>query len=129
MIISPEIIDTEVSEVPEVLDYRNWFRYEMKVMSPNNDGKIIDRRTKSIGSGGEQAVPNYLLVMTIAHFLYEGSGVHLRTLLFDEAFYGIDAGRRDQAYGGLPPIWICNFLLPLRTKTALSAKLSTPHRC
>ena len=94
-----EIIDTEVSQVPEVLDYRNWYRYEMKVMSPNNDGKIIDRRIKSIGSGGEQGVPNYLLVLTIAHFLYEGSGVHLRTLLFDEAFYGIDAGRRDQLMG------------------------------
>ncbi len=59
----------------------------------------MDRTTKSIGSGGEQAVPNYLLILTIAHFLYRGKKVRLRTLLFDEAFYGIDAGRRDQLLG------------------------------
>lgn len=63
------------------------------------DGVVMDRRTKSIGSGGEQAVPNYLLILTIAHFLYQRKKIRLPALLFDEAFYGIDAGRRDQLLG------------------------------
>ncbi len=94
-----EIINTEVGAIPEELDYRNWYRYEMEVAATGDQGVVMDRRTKSLGSGGEQAVPNYLLVLTIAHFLYHGKQVRLHTLLFDEAFYGIDAGRRDQLLG------------------------------
>ncbi|GBE29456.1 recombination protein F [bacterium BMS3Bbin04] len=61
---------------------------------------VMDRKTKSLGSGGEQAVPNYLLILTVAHLLYEGNDpLRLHVLLFDEAFYGIDAGRRDQLLG------------------------------
>ncbi len=94
-----EIIAAEVGEIPEILDYRNWYHYDMRVTTPGHDGKVMDRHIKSIGSGGEQAVPNYLLILTIAHFLYHGSDIKLYTLLFDEAFYGIDAQRRDQLMG------------------------------
>lgn len=94
-----EIINTEVGAIPEELDYRNWYSYEMEVAASGDQGVVMDRRTKGMGSGGEQAVPNYLLVLTIAHFLYHGKKVKLHTLLFDEAFYGIDAGRRDQLLG------------------------------
>jgi len=93
------IISTEVGTIPEELDYRNWYRYEMEVSTMGEQGKIMNRRNKSIGSGGEQAVPNYLLILTIAHFMYRGQKTRLHTLLFDEAFYGIDAGRRDQILG------------------------------
>lgn len=34
-----------------------------------------------------------------AHFMYRGKKMRLHALLFDEAFYGIDAGRRDQILG------------------------------
>ncbi len=71
----------------------------MVVSTLGEEGKVIDRRNKSLGSGGEQAVPNYLLILTIAHFMYRGKKTRLHTLLFDEAFYGIDAGRRDQILG------------------------------
>jgi len=94
-----DILDTEVSAVPEALDYRNWFHYDMRVHTADGEGVVMDRHTKSVGSGGEQAVPNYLLILTIADFLYHGSRAKLQTLLFDEAFYGIDAGRRDQILG------------------------------
>ena len=94
-----EIMNAETGAVPEELDYRNWYRYELEVVTLGDAGVVIDRSTKSMGSGGEQAVPNYLLVLTIAHFLYRGKKVRLHTLLFDEAFYGIDAGRRDQLLG------------------------------
>ncbi len=94
-----DIMAAEVGAVPDELDYRNWYRYELEVASLGEEGVVMDRTTKSIGSGGEQAVPNYLLILTIAHFLYRGKKVRLHTLLFDEAFYGIDAGRRDQILG------------------------------
>ncbi len=94
-----EILETEVNAVPDALDYRNWFHYDMRVSTADRDGIVMDRHTKSVGSGGEQAVPNYLLILTIADFLYHGSKARLQTLLFDEAFYGIDAGRRDQILG------------------------------
>lgn len=91
-----EIIGTEPGDMPELLDYRNWFHFELQVKTGTVDGIVMDRKTKSIGSGGEQAVPNYLLVLTIAHFLYDVPSVKLPLLLFDEAFYGIDTQRRDQ---------------------------------
>jgi hypothetical protein len=94
-----DILETEVSAVPDALDYRNWFHYDMRVRTADREGVVMDRHTKSVGSGGEQAVPNYLLILTIADFLYHGSRARLQTLLFDEAFYGIDAGRRDQILG------------------------------
>ncbi len=93
------IIATEAGSIPEELDYRNWFRYQMQVSTISDQGVVMDRKNKSIGSGGEQAVPNYLLILTIAHFLYRGKKTKIHTLLFDEAFYGIDAGRRDQILG------------------------------
>ena len=94
-----EIKGTEVGEIPPILDYRNWFRYELKVLTTGADGIVMDRKVKSIGSGGEQAVPNYLLILTIAHFLFDKDKIRLPVLIFDEAFYGIDAGRRDQLLG------------------------------
>jgi hypothetical protein len=98
-----EIMAAEVGAIPDELDYRNWYRYELEVSAIGSQdgekGVVMDRTTKSIGSGGEQAVPNYLLILTIAHFLYQGKKVRLHSLLFDEAFYGIDAGRRDQLLG------------------------------
>ena len=94
-----EIVNTEPGEIPELLDYRNWYHYEMHVYADSGAESTMDARVKSIGSGGEQAVPNYLLMLTIAHFMFTGSGIELNSLLFDEAFYGIDAQRRDQLMG------------------------------
>ncbi len=94
-----DLINTPPGAIPEILDYRNWYGYEMHVYGSSGDGAVMDSRVKSVGSGGEQAVPNYLLVLTIAHFMFSGSGIKLKTLLFDEAFYGIDAQRRDQLMG------------------------------
>lgn len=95
-----EILNAEIDEIPPIFDYRRWFRFELKVLTENEEGRVIDRKVKSIGSGGEQAVPNYLLILTVAEFLYHGgNGVDMpktSPILFDEAFYGIDAARRDQ---------------------------------
>ena len=89
------ILNTPGDGIPESLDYRNWFRYELKICSAPGGQITMDSRLKSLGSGGEQAVPNYLLILAGAHFLYANEGIRIAPLLFDEAFYGIDAGRRD----------------------------------
>jgi len=95
-----EILNAEIDAIPDIFDYRRWFRFELKVVTENEEGRVIDRKVKSMGSGGEQAVPNYLLILTVAEFLYHGGdGVEppkASPILFDEAFYGIDAARRDQ---------------------------------
>ena len=98
-----EILNTEIDAIPDVFDYRKWFRFALKVSVENDEGIVIDRKVKSMGSGGEQAVPNYLLILTVAEFLYHGGSDEERPrtapILFDEAFYGIDAARRDQLLG------------------------------
>lgn len=96
-----EILDTPADRVPPILDYRNFYRYEMLLHTEKESGRVMDTRAKSVGSGGEQAVPNYLLVITIAHLLLDkakGAQVRIRlnTILFDEAFYGIDQLRQNQ---------------------------------
>lgn len=95
-----EIMNADVDAVPPIFDYRKWFRFQLKVLVENEEGKVIDRKLKSMGSGGEQAVPNYLLILTVSEFLYHGSESSdppkVAPLLFDEAFYGIDSARRDQ---------------------------------
>ncbi len=94
------ILSAQPGEIPEMFDYRHWYEFQLKMMTRDNKGKIIDRSVKAVGSGGEQAVPNYLLILTVAAFLYQGrtgnQSLRLQPLLFDEAFYGIDAARRDQ---------------------------------
>ena len=95
-----EIMHADIDAIPDMFDYRKWFRFQLKVLVENEEGRVIDRKVKSMGSGGEQAVPNYLLILTVAEFLYHGGETtdppKTAPLLFDEAFYGIDAARRDQ---------------------------------
>lgn len=99
-----EILSTPPGRIPELLDYRNWYQYDIRVGSGANDGTVISSRVKSVGSGGEQAVPNYLLIMMIGYFLFEQDKasqdyIRINSLLFDEAFYGIDDLRREQLMG------------------------------
>lgn len=83
-------------EVPEILDYRRWFEYVLQVQS-RHEGAAQDlpRQRLRFGSTGEQAVPTYLLVLAVASLLYDRTDARLRLLLLDEAFLGIDAGRRE----------------------------------
>lgn len=83
-------------DVPEILDYRRWFEYVLQVQS-RSDGSAQDlpRQRLRFGSTGEQAVPTYLLVIAVASLLYDRTDARLRLLLLDEAFLGIDAGRRE----------------------------------
>jgi energy-coupling factor transporter ATP-binding protein EcfA2 len=83
-------------DVPALLDYRRWFDFKLRMSTTRAEGVELTERLRVIGSGGEQGVPNYLLVLSLAKLMFDAAGATLRPLLFDEAFYGIDAGRRDQ---------------------------------
>jgi hypothetical protein len=91
-----ELRGAEEGTVPEVLDYRTWFDVRIRMRRANAEGIELTRSLRVLGSGGEQGVPNYLIVFALAKLLFDSTGAALRPLLFDEAFYGIDAGRRDQ---------------------------------
>jgi uncharacterized protein YPO0396 len=92
-----ELRDAETdSDVPELLDYRRWFDYRLSMSSAGRGDVELTRELRSLGSGGEQGVPNYLLVLALAKLMFDNAEARVRPLLFDEAFYGIDAGRRDQ---------------------------------
>lgn len=82
--------------VPPLLDYRQWFEFKLRMSTTDAEGVELTHRLRQVGSGGEQGVPNYLLVLALAKLMFDAAGAAVRPLLFDEAFYGIDAGRRDQ---------------------------------
>jgi hypothetical protein len=91
-----ELRHARQGEVPEVLDYRRWFEYVLQVQSrADGTSRELSRQRLRFGSTGEQAVPTYLLVLAVASLLYDRIGARLRLLLLDEAFLGIDAGRRE----------------------------------
>ncbi len=83
-------------QVPALLDYRRWFEFKLRMSTTNAEGIELTHRLRQVGSGGEQGVPNYLLVLALAKLMFDAADAAIRPLLFDEAFYGIDAGRRDQ---------------------------------
>jgi len=83
--------------LPKFLDYRHWFDYQLHVKTVGKkDGIELTNDIRKLGSGGEQAVPNYLLIMSMSALLFNQIGSKVRVLLFDEAFYGIDSARRDE---------------------------------
>ena len=102
--------------LPSFLDYRHWFDYQLHVKVTGTEGEGIELTNdiRRLGSGGEQAVPNYLLIMAMSALLYNQIGAKIRFLLFDEAFYGIDAERREE-------------LLRFANRLGLSLVIATPE--
>ena len=110
-----ELAEVRDGEIPELLDYRRWHTYGL-TMKTLVDGEVngeadgeaeegpaaasgdveLSQTLRRVGSGGEQGVPNYLLVLALASLVFRSSRARLTPLLFDEAFYGIDAGRREE---------------------------------
>jgi uncharacterized protein YPO0396 len=83
-------------QVPALLDHRRWFEFKLRMSTTDAEGVELTHKLKQVGSGGEQGVPNYLLVLSLAKLMFDAAGATIRPLMFDEAFYGIDAGQRDQ---------------------------------
>jgi len=82
--------------LPSFLDYRQWHDFRIHMSTLDSDGVELSRERLNQGSGGEQAVPNYLLLFCLTALLYDGIGAKARLLLLDEAFYGVDHGRRTE---------------------------------
>jgi hypothetical protein len=101
--------------IPALLDYRRWFEFKLRMSTTDAEGVELTHRLRQVGSGGEQGVPNYLLVLALAKLMFDAAGAGVRPLLFDEAFYGIDAGRRDQ-------------LLHLATELGLQLLVASPDQ-
>ena len=101
--------------LPKFLDYRHWFDYQLHIKTTGAaDGMELTSDIRRLGSGGEQAVPNYLLIMAMGALLFNQIGAKIRLLLFDEAFYGIDAARRDE-------------LLRFASRLGITLVLATPE--
>jgi energy-coupling factor transporter ATP-binding protein EcfA2 len=102
--------------LPPSLDYRHWFAFGLSVAT-GDDGAFVELtgRMQAAGSGGEQAVPTYLLVLTVADFFFQRARARLKPLLLDEAFYGLDAQRRDE-------------LLAFATDLGLQLVVATPDQ-
>lgn len=39
-----EILDADVDQLPDIFDYRRWFRFRLKVLTENEEGRVIDRQ-------------------------------------------------------------------------------------
>jgi len=110
-----ELRESEPDTVPPLLDYRTWFEYKLTFRDTKSEATELTRKTRNLGSGGEQAVPNYLLVLAMAHLVFQNSRSRLRPMLFDEAFYGIDAAKRER-------------LLEFSTKLGLQLFVASPDQ-
>ncbi|MFZ5953365.1 MAG: SbcC/MukB-like Walker B domain-containing protein [Candidatus Rifleibacteriota bacterium] len=85
----------EGDSLPDFLDYRKW--HDVVLQARTGDNQVtLTRRRLSIGSGGEQSVPNYILLLSLAKVHLDHTGARFRIILMDEAFYGIDPQRRDE---------------------------------
>ncbi len=86
----------EGDNIPDFLDYRKWHDVELQASTGGGKGVTLDRNRISMGSGGEQSVPNYILLLSLAKVHLDHTGSRIRLILMDEAFYGIDSQRREQ---------------------------------
>lgn len=82
---------------PALLDYRRWFDYRLvtRATTDTTEETPWTRERRAAGSGGEQGVPNHLIVFALAKLTFDAAGARAMPLLLDEAFQGIDAGRRE----------------------------------
>ncbi|MGO9955016.1 MAG: TIGR02680 family protein [Solirubrobacteraceae bacterium] len=73
------------------LDYRNWYRFTVKVVNDAQPGKIRNLHPRLGLSQGEQRVISYLALFAAAAAYYDGIGGDCpRLLLLDDAFAKVD---------------------------------------
>ena len=89
-------LPSEGSDLPEAFDYRHWYEFQLMMGGETDEGVELKPTKARLGSGGEQAVPKYIIILAMASLLFRASESSLRVLLFDEVFYGIDKARREE---------------------------------
>lgn len=89
----PDDRSTLFQAIAKVLDYRDWFEFELKYKRANEGYQsqpLTDRRFNQF-SGGEKAIAMYLPLFAATYSRYEDAGVQCpRVITLDEAFAGID---------------------------------------
>lgn len=82
------------------LDYRPWFRFDVRYRAPGEDWKRLTRKAHGAGSGGQKAVMLHLpLFAAAAAFYASARPTAPRLVVLDEAFAGIDRPMRAQLMG------------------------------
>ncbi len=85
-----------VEAIVEQLDYRRWVDITL-LHTDDNDPRVRpwDSAVSGFGSGGEQRVPVYVLLITAAAMQFAVSNAPLRLLMHDEAFARMDQRNAD----------------------------------
>lgn len=85
-----------VEAIVDQLDYRRWVDISL-LHSDENDARVRpwDSAVSGFGSGGEQRVPVYVLLITAAAMQFAVSDAPLRILMHDEAFARMDQRNAD----------------------------------
>jgi len=85
-----------VETIVEQLDYRRWVDISL-LHSDDLDPRVRpwDSAVSGFGSGGEQRVPVYVLLLTAAAMQFAVSNAPLRLLMHDEAFARMDQRNAD----------------------------------
>jgi hypothetical protein len=85
-----------VEALVEELDYRRWVDISL-LHSDDLDSRVRpwDSAVSGFGSGGEQRVPVYVLLLTAAAMQFAVSNAPLRLLMHDEAFARMDQRNAD----------------------------------
>lgn len=83
-------------EIPPFLDYRTWYTYQFQLQHCDSEN-VVSLGSDALvrGSGGAQGTHHYLLLFALARLLFDRSGAHVRLLMMDEAFYGVDMQRKE----------------------------------
>jgi hypothetical protein len=83
-------------DVPEFLDYRFWFDYNLRLDHVSRDsGPSLGSEDMVRGSVGAQTTHNYLLLLALSALLFDRCKARLRLLMLDDAFYGLDTERKE----------------------------------
>lgn len=85
-----------VEALVDQLDYRRWVEISL-LHCDDNDPRVRpwDSAVSGFGSGGEQRVPVYVLLLTAAAMQFAVSNAPLRLLMHDEAFARMDQRNAD----------------------------------
>ncbi len=94
------LVESEAREVKTELearaDYREYFRYDLKILHADGSHSLYDR-VSGDKSGGETQTPYYIAILASMYRLYQSRALDRRPLcgivLLDEAFGKMDEGR------------------------------------
>lgn len=86
--------------IGDVLDYRNWFEFQMLYQKNNEERRELTDRAYSKFSGGERAKATYIPLFASIFAKYYGAKKDaLRIIALDEAFAGVDEVNIREMFG------------------------------